>query len=92
MAGPSEDEARLRARDAELAAWAQRAGHDLRSPLAVISGMAETLEAAWDRLGPEDRARMLAAIKNQAARALAMVDEAVALARGGDPPGADTDP
>ena len=86
MAGASEDEAQLRARDAELAAWAERAGHDLRSPLAVISGMAETLEAAWDRLGPEDRARMLAAIKNQAARALAMVDEAVTLARGGEPP------
>jgi signal transduction histidine kinase len=84
MAGPSDDDARLRARDAELAAWAQRAGHDLRSPLAVISGMAETLEAAWDRLSPEDRARMLASIKNQAARALAMVDEAVTLARGDD--------
>ena len=70
----------LGARNAELATWAQRAGHDLRSPLAVISGMAETLEAAWDRLPEPDRARMLASIRNQAARALALVDEGVALA------------
>ncbi len=84
MAG-SDGEARLKARNAELAAWADRAGHDLRTPLAVISGMAETLEAAWDRLGVEDRARMLASIRNQAAKAMAMVDEAVTLARGTDP-------
>jgi len=80
-------DARLSARNAELAAWADRAGHDLRSPLAVISGMAETLEAAWDRLGAEDRARMLASIRAQAARAMTLVDEAVALARGADPAG-----
>jgi signal transduction histidine kinase len=79
MDGLSEDD--LRARSAELAAWAERAGHDLKSPLAVISGMAETLEGAWDRLSPEDRSRMLASIRNQAARASAMVDEALALAR-----------
>ncbi len=85
MAGPSEGEA-LRARNAELTAWAERAGHDLRTPLAVISGMAETLEAAWDRLSPDDRGRMLASIRNQAAKAMAMVDEAVTLARGADPP------
>ena len=87
-AGRGDAEAALRARNAELAAWAARANHDLRSPLAVISGMAETLEAAWDRLAPDDRARMLASIRNQAAKAMAMVDEAVALARGHEaPPG-----
>ena len=86
MAGLSEGDARLAARNAALAAWAQRARHDMKSPLAVISGMAETLEAAWDRLSPEDRARMLASIRNQAARASAMVDEAVALALEAEPP------
>jgi signal transduction histidine kinase len=69
-------------RAAELTAWADRASHDLRTPLAVISGMAETLEAAWDRLAVDDRARMLGSIRNQAAKAMAMVDEAVSLARG----------
>ncbi len=86
--GGREAEDRLRARNAELALWADRAGHDLRTPLAVISGMAETLDAAWDRLAVDDRARMLAAIRNQAARALAMVDEAVALALGAERPDA----
>lgn len=77
----SEGEARLHARNAELAAWAARAGHDLMTPLAVISGMAETLEASWDRLAEADRARLLASIQNQAARARAMLEEALALAR-----------
>ena len=85
MAAVPDGEARLRARNAELAAWAERADHDLRSPLAVISGMAETLEVAWDRLPVDDRARMLASIRNQAARASAMVDAAVALARKAEP-------
>jgi signal transduction histidine kinase len=92
MAGLSDGDARLLARNAELAAWADRAGHDLRTPLAVISGMAETLEAAWDRLGAEDRGRMLASIRNQAAKAAAMVDEAVALARATDPAEAEPEP
>ncbi len=89
MAPLSDGEARLRARNAELAAWAERADHDLKSPLAVISGMAETLEVAWDRLSADDRARMLASIKNQAARAVVMIDEAVALARKPEPAGSE---
>jgi len=76
-------EARLATRNAELAAWAERAGHDLMTPLAVISGMAETLDAAWDRLGEADRARLLASIRNQAGKAMAMLDEGVAVARQG---------
>ena len=79
-------EARLAARNASLAAWADRAGHDLTTPLAVISGMAETLEAAWDRLAEADRARLLGSIRNQAAKAMAMLDEGVALARDQPPP------
>lgn len=79
-------EARLRARNAELVAWAERAGHDLMTPLAVIGGMAETLEAAWDRLAEPDRARLLASIRNQVAKATAMLDEALALARRAGPP------
>jgi hypothetical protein len=76
--------------DAELAAWAHRSHHDLMTPLAVISGMAETLEGAWDRLPEADRTRLLGAIRNQAARATTMLDEAFAMARslaGEAPPG-----
>jgi len=79
-------EARLASRNEELAAWGDRAGHDLMTPLAVISGMAETLEAAWERLAPTDRASLLASIRNQAVRATEMIDEALTLARR-PPPG-----
>lgn len=86
--GTAED--RLRARNAELGAWAARAGHDLMTPLAVISGMAETLEASWDRLSEADRARLLASIRNQAGRATAMLHEILALASA--PAGASSTP
>jgi len=76
-------ESSLAARNAELEAWADRTGHDLMTPLAVISGMAETLEAAWERLATSDRASLLASIRNQAARATKMLDEAIAIARPG---------
>ncbi|MEO5680392.1 MAG: histidine kinase dimerization/phospho-acceptor domain-containing protein [Acidimicrobiales bacterium] len=85
MATGDEAEAAGAARDAELAAWADRWGHDLMTPLAVISGMAETLEAAWDRLSATDRARLLASIRNQAARAMAMLEEGLAIARPAPP-------
>ena len=48
--------------------------HDLLTPLAVISGMAETLEAHWDRLEPRDRAQLLASIRSQATKAAEMVN------------------
>ncbi len=64
-----------------VAAWVRRAGHDLRTPLAVISGMAETLQTSWDRLAEADRTRLLTSIQTQAARAVALLDEGVALAR-----------
>ncbi len=67
--------------EAELAAWADRFAHDLRSPLAVISGMAETLERAWDRLSEPDRAEMLSSIRTQAAKAAALLDDRLSLLR-----------
>lgn len=54
-----------------------RLGHDLATPLAIISGMADTLATAWDRLGETDRARLLASITTQAARATAIVQTAL---------------
>ena len=62
----------------ELAAWADRFSHDLRSPLAVISGMAETLERAWDRLPESDRAAMLSSIRTQATKAVTILDDRLA--------------
>lgn len=70
--------AALISRNAELAAWAARVGHDLMTPLAVISGMAETLEAAWDRLSEAERARLLASIQAQANRARTLIEEGLA--------------
>jgi len=78
-----------------LAAWVRRAGHDLRTPLAVIGGMAETLQSSWDRLAEADRTRLLTSIRTQAARAVALLDEGVALAReprGSEPSDAPDEP
>ena len=66
---------------AELTAWADQLSHDLRSPLAVISGMAETLERAWDRVPETDRAEMLSSIRTQAAKAVTILDDRLALLR-----------
>jgi len=82
--GP-EEAAALAAGEARLVAWIDRAAHDLRTPLAVIGGMAETLEASWDRLPEADRVRLLASIRAQAARATVLLEEGVALARQGEP-------
>lgn len=82
---PDGEAARLAAaegRVAELEAWAARASHDLATPLAVISMMAETMHASWDRLDVRDRERLLGSIQNQATKAREMLDEAIALARG----------
>ncbi|MBV9811164.1 MAG: sensor histidine kinase KdpD, partial [Acetobacteraceae bacterium] len=43
-------------------------GHDLRTPLTGIQGAAETLRTAWDKLPPETRADLLAAIEQDTAR------------------------
>lgn len=72
---------RAERRLAQVEAWAGRAAHDLASPLAVISMVAETLHDSWDRLEEADRGRLLASIRNQAARSRAMLDEAGAVAR-----------
>ena len=65
----------------ELAAWADRFAHDLRGPLTVISGMAETLERAWDRLPETDRAEMLSSIRAQAAKAVTLLDDRLTVLR-----------
>lgn len=71
----------VRPPDAELSAWAHRVHHDLLTPLAVISGMAETLEQSWERLAEADRTRLLSAIRNQSGRATTLLDDAFATVR-----------
>ncbi len=67
-------------RDDEFEVFAQRASHDLKAPLAVIRGMADTLASAWDRLGPERRDQLLRAVSSNASRAAAMVSDLLSLA------------
>lgn len=57
-------EARL---EAERAAQAERA-HDARNALSAIEGATLTLERSRDRLAPEDRARLAAAVTGEIAR------------------------
>lgn len=74
----------LRQRSDELEAFATRASHDLKSPLAIIKGMAEVLEAEG-RLTDDQRADLLRRITVAAARAARMVDDLLTLARFADP-------
>jgi len=55
--------------------------HDLRTPLAVLSGYLETLEHERDRLGEDEQTRYLAAARAQAERLGRMIDDLFALAR-----------
>lgn len=72
---------RLARRNRELDHFAAKAAHDLKSPLAVIKGGADILAMAWDRVDAETRNEQLDAIARSAARAAAMVDDLLTLAR-----------
>jgi len=87
----------LRRRNHELELFAQRASHDLKSPLSVMKGMAETLVAQGDALDPALRVRLLERISAAADRASQMVTDLLALALNGTPstvatPGTDLQP
>ena len=49
--------------------------HDLRTPLAIVSGFAELLERRSDTLSPEQQAEYLTRIRESAARMGELLDE-----------------
>lgn len=69
----------LRGREAVLRSYADHATHELKSPLTVLRGAAELLDA--DDLAPEDRRRLLARIDEAADRMTALLDAQRALSR-----------
>ena len=71
----------LRRRNTELTAFAWRASHDLKSPLAAIKGMAETITAFEDRLDTATKHDLLNRISAAADQAANLVESLLALAR-----------
>ena len=71
----------LRRRNHELELFAERASHDLKSPLTVMKGMADTLESSGEQLDPALRLRLLDRISASASRASQMVTDLLTLAR-----------
>jgi two-component system sensor histidine kinase/response regulator len=71
----------LRRRNAELTAFAWRASHDLKTPMAVIKGMADTLTTYEDRLDVKTKHDLLGRIGTAAEQAAGMIEGLLALAR-----------
>jgi signal transduction histidine kinase len=71
----------MRRRNAELTAFAWRASHDLKSPLAAIRGMADTILAYPDRIDEPTRNNLLERISAGADQAATLVESLLALAR-----------
>ncbi len=75
--------AQLKERNRELLAFTRRAGHDLKTPLTVVMGMAQTLAARWPGLSDDERAHYLQTIVGAADKAANMITDLVTLGRAG---------
>lgn len=74
----------LRLRNRDLEEFALRATHDLKSPLAIIMGMADTLAEHWDHIDAARRTRLLTRVSDAAQRASTMITDLLELARAGE--------
>lgn len=58
-----------------------RAAHELRTPLAVISGLGETVAANFERLPADQMSEMFVALDRQAKRARALIEQLLDLSQ-----------
>ncbi|WP_432824247.1 ATP-binding protein [Dactylosporangium sp. CA-092794] len=76
----------LREREAELAAFAGIAAHDLKAPLATIAGYAELLADTWDAAVAPEPARLVARVRGGVERMRRLIDDLLAYATARDAP------
>lgn len=76
----AEQLAELIERNEELDAFAHTAAHDIKSPMAVISGYADLLVEAHDDLPPEKRIEALQSISRGTQKIVNIIDELLLLA------------
>lgn len=55
--------------------------HDLRTPLAVLSGAASSLATQWERLGDAERSELAASVEREATRLAGHVDKVLQMTR-----------
>ena len=72
--------AELEARNEELDAFAHTVAHDIKSPMAVISGYSDLLLEAFDDLPPDKRTEALHSISRGTQKIVNIVDELLLLA------------
>jgi two-component system sensor histidine kinase/response regulator len=72
--------AELEARNEELDAFAHTVAHDIKSPMAVISGYSDLLLEAFDDLPPDKRTEALYSISRGTQKIVNIVDELLLLA------------
>jgi signal transduction histidine kinase len=71
----------LRRLSALRADFVSMVSHELRSPMASLIGSAQTLQARWRTLGPEQRDSFLALIAHETTRLSALVDDVLDTSR-----------
>jgi two-component system sensor histidine kinase/response regulator len=70
----------LEARNDELDAFAHTVAHDIKNPLTLIVGYADTLLADYESMSDDDRAGSLQILKQSATKIVNIVDELLLLA------------
>jgi signal transduction histidine kinase len=55
--------------------------HEMRAPLTLVIGLAQTLRSAWDQLSEEDKFTFLAKVEQRGQQLAAIVDDLIVLGR-----------